>query len=93
MLKKILRDCRTNAMSLSAIAVLVFLTLFVFSGLLSAAHGMSYEFERWSMQTNLADAWVSVRSAGATLTDEVNNAKHVSHADGSLIVTASMKRS
>lgn len=60
--KKLLRDCKDNKAELGSIAILVFLALFVFSGLLSASKGMAYEFDKWSSETNLADAWVTPRS-------------------------------
>lgn len=58
---KNLRDLRNNFSEFFSIFALSFLSLLVFSGLMSAGTGMKQEFDRWSKQSNLADVWVTVR--------------------------------
>lgn len=84
--KKLLRDCKDNKAELGSIAILVFLALFVFSGLLSASKGMAYEFDKWSSETNLADAWVTPRSQKKSLVKMLLVNAGIADADGQFVL-------
>lgn len=67
LIRKNLRDLRSDFSEFFSIFALSLLSLLVFSGLMSVSNGMKYEFNDWAQKSSLADEWISVRNSdGAT---------------------------
>jgi len=73
-----MRDFKANFGELSSILILSFMSLLVFSGLLSASNGMKVEFNKWANQSHLADEWVLVNQ-GKIRTDKLRSDPNIKH--------------
>lgn len=76
--RKNLRDFKSNFGELSSILILSFMSLLVFSGLLSASNGMKVEFYKWANKSNLADEWVLVNN-GKLRIDKLNSDTNIKY--------------
>ncbi|MBO8441658.1 MAG: FtsX-like permease family protein [Firmicutes bacterium] len=59
---KNIRDFRKNFGEFLSIFILAFISLFVFSGLLSVSNGINNSYEQWANKSNLATQFVKVRN-------------------------------
>jgi len=85
--RKNLRDFKSNFGELSSILILSFMSLLVFSGLLSASNGMKVEFDKCANKSNLADEWVLVNN-GKLRTDKLNSDTNIKYFQKQFIFNA-----
>ena len=60
---KNIRDFRKNFGEFLSIFILAFISLFVFSGLLSVSNGINNSYEQWANKSNLATQFVKIKNS------------------------------
>lgn len=58
LLKKMIRDLWKNKVQFGAIFIMMFLGVFIFSGISSEYHGLEVALNNYIKENNLADAWL-----------------------------------
>lgn len=89
--RKLWRDIRLRLSQFVTIFLMVFLGIFIYTGITSYMDGMSSSADRYYESNNLPDLWVT----GVNLTDndltQINNLDNIKDAEGKLITTGTLE--
>ena len=90
--KKIFRDIKLNKMQFFNIFIMVFLGVFVFTGIHAYMDGMDKSAEKYYKENNLQDIWIEGAGFSSQDLEDIKNIDNVENAERELTITADLDK-
>ena len=90
--KKIFRDIKLNKMQFFNIFIMVFLGVFVFTGIHAYMDGMDKSAEKYYKENNLQDIWIEGAGFSSQDLENIKNIDNVKNAERELTITAKLDK-
>lgn len=90
--KKIFRDIKLNKMQFFNIFIMVFLGVFVFTGIHAYMDGMDKSAEKYYKENNLQDIWIEGAGFSSQDLEDIKNIDNVEKAERELTITADLDK-
>lgn len=90
--KKIFRDIKLNKMQFLNIFIMVFLGVFVFTGIHAYMDGMDKSAEKYYKENNLQDIWIEGAGFSSQDLEDIKNIDNVENAERELTITADLDK-
>lgn len=90
--KKIFRDIKLNKMQFFNIFIMVFLGVFVFTGIHAYMDGMDKSAEKYYKENNLQDIWIEGAEFSSQDLEDIKNIDNVENAERELTITADLDK-
>lgn len=90
--KKIFRDIKLNKMQFFNIFIMVFLGVFVFTGIHAYMDGMDKSAEKYYKENNLQDIWIDGAGFSSQDLEDIKNIDNVENAERELTITADLDK-
>ncbi|MEI3356708.1 MAG: FtsX-like permease family protein [Clostridia bacterium] len=90
--KKIFRDIKLNKMQFFNIFIMVFLGVFVFTGIHAYMDGMDKSAEKYYKENNLQDIWIEGAEFSSQDLEDIKNIDNVENAERELTITANLDK-
>ena len=90
--KKIFRDIKLNKMQFLNIFIMVFLGVFVFTGIHAYMDGMDKSAEKYYKENNLQDIWIDGAGFSSQDLENIKNIDNVKNAERELTLTANLDK-
>lgn len=90
--KKVFRDIKLNKMQFFNIFIMVFLGVFVFTGIHAYMDGMDKSAEKYYKENNLQDIWIEGQGFSSQDLEDIKNIDNVENAERELTITADLDK-
>lgn len=90
--KKIFRDIKLNKMQFFNIFIMVFLGVFVFTGIHAYMDGMDKSAEKYYKENNLQDIWIEGAGFSSQDLEDIKNIDNVENAERELTITTDLDK-